>query len=122
MTIIFRWIIKLLIFFSISICLVAIFIYFLVAQSLPDYNRSIQSDYLSAEVEVVRDIHAVPHIFGKNDSDIFFALGYVHAQERLWQMLMLRRTAQGKLSEIFGNKSLGTDKLIRTLGLYKKEI
>ncbi|MDT2078755.1 MAG: penicillin acylase family protein, partial [Planktomarina sp.] len=53
-----------------------------------------------------------------NDHDALFALGYVHAQDRLWQMTMLRRTAQGRLSELFGKKTLSIDKVVRRLGIY----
>src|SRR5262245_50629137 len=57
---------------------------------------------LSEPVEVVRDREGVPHIFAKSSDDLYMALGFVHAQDRLWQMEMQRRTGQGRLSEIFG--------------------
>ena len=115
----FRWLMKFFLLISTLAVGLVLFIYFLISQSLPNYNRLVNSPNLISNVEVVRDIHAIPHIFGVHDADIFFALGYVHAQERLWQMLMLRRTAQGKLSELFGERSLETDKLMRTLNLYE---
>ncbi len=61
---------------------------------------------LAAPVEIVRDNASVPHIFGETDADVFFGLGFAHAQDRLWQMTMLRRTAQGRLSELFGSARL----------------
>jgi penicillin amidase len=59
----------------------------------------------------------VPHIFGETDADVFFGLGMAHAQDRLWQMLMLRRTAQGRLSELFGPATAQIDDLLRRLDL-----
>ena len=73
---------------------------------------------LSAPVEVVRDKEGVPHIFAKSEEDLYSALGFVHAQDRLWQMEMLRRTGQGRLSEIFGERTFPTDVFLRTLDLY----
>ena len=61
----------------------------------------------------------VPHIFGTSEADVFFALGFVHAQDRLWQMTMLRRTAQGKLSEVFGERTVKIDELLRRLDIYR---
>lgn len=85
---------------------------------MPNYNKTVQFSDLIAKTEVVRDTANVPHIFGTNDHDTLFALGYVHAQDRLWQMTMLRRTAQGRLSELFGEKTLSIDKVVRRLGIY----
>ena len=73
-------------------------VYFLASQSLPDYDRELTVSGVSAPVEIVRDNNDVPHIFGDSDADVLFGLGYAHAQDRLWQMTMLRRTAQGRLS------------------------
>jgi penicillin amidase len=73
---------------------------------------------LSARVEIVRDAEAVPHIFGLTLDDLYIALGFVHAQDRLWQMELLRRAGQGRLSEIFGERTLGTDIFIRSLDIY----
>src|SRR2546425_6645619 len=56
---------------------------------------------LSGPVEIVRDREGVPHIFARSMEDLFCALGFVHAQDRLWQMELLRRSGQGRLSEIF---------------------
>ena len=72
---------------------------------------------LSAPVEVVRDKEGVPHIFAKTEEDLYAALGFVHAQDRLWQMELLRRTGQGRLSEIFGERTFNTDVFLRTLDL-----
>jgi penicillin G amidase len=73
---------------------------------------------LSEPVEVVRDREGVPHIFAKTTTDLYMALGFVHAQDRLWQMEMQRRTGQGRLSEIFGERTFNADVFLRTLDLY----
>ena len=89
----------------------------LMNRSIPDYNANINVDGLSAPVEIVRDSYAVPHIFGTNDSDVFFGLGVAHAHDRLWQMTLLRRIAQGRLSELFGPSTLAYDDFMRRLDL-----
>src|SRR5262245_63046239 len=73
---------------------------------------------LSAPVEVVGDKEGVPHIFAKTTDDLYTALGFAHAQDRLWQMELQRRTGQGRLSEIFGERTFTTDVFLRTLDLY----
>ncbi|MFV0336157.1 MAG: penicillin acylase family protein [Tropicimonas sp.] len=94
-------------------------VYYFASRSLPDYDATWKLDGLSAPVEIVRDNANVPHIFGENDEDVFFGLGLAHAQDRLWQMTLLRRTAQGRLSELFGARSVRTDEFMRRLGLYR---
>jgi len=68
---------------------------------------------LGAEVRVRRDGYGVPHVFARNEDDLFFAQGFITAQDRLWQMDCLRRTVQGRLSEWFGAQASGTDSLMR---------
>lgn len=92
--------------------------YWLAARSLPDYTRDLAVVGLSAPVEIVRNTHNVPHILGETDAASYFGFGYVHAQDRLWQMMLMRRTAQGRLSELFGQRTLRTDELLRRLDLY----
>ncbi|WP_372893870.1 penicillin acylase family protein [Rhodosalinus sp.] len=92
---------------------------YLAARSLPDYDKTRTVAGLSAPVEIVRDTSNVPHILGEADADVFFGLGYAHAQDRLWQMVVLRRTAQGRLSEMFGRRTLEVDTLMRRFGLYR---
>ena len=72
---------------------------------------------MSAEVKVYFDTYGIPHIYAQNEMDAFQALGYVHAQDRLWQMELLRRVASGGLSEVFGSKLIGTDKFFLSLGI-----
>jgi len=72
---------------------------------------------IAQPAEVIRDVDGVPHIFAANAEDAYFALGYVHAQDRLWQMEINRRAGSGTLSEILGVDALDDDRLIRTVGV-----
>lgn len=87
--------------------------------SLPVTSGKVAVNGLAGPVEIYRDRHGVPHIFAKSEGDGFFALGYVHAQDRLWQMEFQRRVGAGRLAEIVGPAAVPTDKTIRTLGLYR---
>ncbi|MGB7318921.1 MAG: penicillin acylase family protein [Planktotalea sp.] len=119
MVVIFRWALRLTGGAIIATVLAALLAYFLAARSLPDYTKTLQVDGVTSTVEIVRDNANVPHIFASNDADVFYGLGYAHAQDRLWQMTMLRRTAQGRLSEVFGARTLSIDKMLRRLDLYR---
>jgi len=83
----------------------------------PTYNGKKELPGLSDEVSVYYDDFGIPHIYGKTEKDAFKALGYVHAQDRLWQMELLRRVGRGGLSEVFGKELLGTDKFFLSLGI-----
>ena len=85
--------------------------------SLPEIDGERAASGLAAPVEVVRDRHGVPHVLARNEEDALFALGYVHAQDRLWQMEMNRRIGAGRLAEVLGAPALATDRLLRVLGL-----
>lgn len=74
---------------------------------------------LDAAAEVVRDSSGVPHVSASTLHDVFFLQGYVTAQDRLWQLQLLRATGQGRLSEMFGTATLDTDKFVRTVGWYR---
>lgn len=87
-------------------------------KSLVDYNQNISAAALSASVEVIRDKWGTPHIYAQNQKDLFFAQGYLHAQDRLWQMELTRRVVTGTLSEMIGKDALPVDKLARTLNLH----
>ncbi|WP_240789482.1 penicillin acylase family protein [Pseudooceanicola onchidii] len=97
---------------------VATLAYWFASRSLPDYEKTLEVAGISAPVEIVRDSANVPHIFGATDEDVLYGLGYAHAQDRLWQMLTMRWTVQGRLSEVFGARTLRIDKLLRRLDLY----
>ena len=118
MALIFRWLLRLASFLIVALVAVIGVSYYFAIRSLPEYDAQAAALGLKAPVEIVRDNANLPHIFGANDEDVYFALGYAHAQDRLWQMTMLRRTAQGRLSELFGERTLGVDKVLRRFDLY----
>ncbi len=119
MGIVFRWLLRLAVGLVVLIVLAVGLVYYLASRSLPNYNQTVEVVGLEAPVEIVRDNANVPHIFGGSDGDVFFGLGYAHAQDRLWQMTILRRTAQGRLSEILGTRTVSYDRLLRRLDLYR---
>lgn len=100
----------------------AVLAYYFAARSLPEYDGEFTVSGISAPVEIVRDNSDVPHIFGATDADSFYALGFVHAQDRFWQMIVARRTAQGRLSEVFGRRTLPADVLMRRLDIYNLSV
>jgi len=85
----------------------------------PDYKGNISLQGIQKKVEVFYDSYGIPHIYAENDLDAMTALGYVHAQDRLWQMELVSRIAAGRLSEIFGEKLIKTDKFYLSLGIAK---
>lgn len=82
----------------------------------PVYNGTRKLSGLQQKVTVYFDDYGIPHIYGESETDVYRALGYVHAQERLFQMEMLRRLSSGRLAEVFGNKLLSVDRFFRMLG------
>ncbi|WP_120501756.1 penicillin acylase family protein [Roseovarius sp. EL26] len=113
-----RWLIRIVSGAVLLGLLAVVLIYFLLSRSLPDYDKELAVEGLLAPVEIVRNNANIPHILGQNDTDSFYGLGYAHAQDRLWQMVVLRRTAQGRLSEVFGIRTIEVDKVLRRLDLY----
>jgi penicillin amidase len=87
--------------------------------SLPITDGTIRLDGLAAPVTVARDAWGVPTIRAQGERDAAFALGYVHAQDRLWQMEQARRLGAGRLAEILGERALPLDRTMRTFGLYR---
>ncbi|MGH6969873.1 MAG: penicillin acylase family protein, partial [Stellaceae bacterium] len=87
--------------------------------SLPQTDGQIAVHGLSAPVSITRDAHGIPTIVAKTDADAAFALGYVHAQDRLFQMDLMRHYGAGRLAEWFGAAALPADRFTRTLGLYR---
>ncbi len=88
-----------------------------VVSSLPDRTGKIRLSGLSAEVRVTRDSYSVPAIAASSRRDLFFSLGYVTGQDRLFQMELSRRTAAGRLSEWLGPEAAAVDSLMRKIGL-----
>ena len=93
------------------------FFFYLSYQSLPKYRKDIFSFDIQSKVSIKTDLYAVPHITGQSDEETFFGLGYVHAQERLWQMTYLKRMSQGRLSEISGPETVLLDSFMKSLDL-----
>ena len=114
----FRWLLRAVLAVLALSILAGMVVYWFLSRSLVDYSEHFTLSGLDGPVEIVRNNDSVPHIFGQSDHDVYFALGFTHAQDRLWQMTMLRRTAQGRLSELFGARTLPVDELLRRLDLY----
>ncbi len=93
------------------------FFLYLSYQSLPKYNKNLYSNDIKSKISIKTDLYAIPHITGNNDAETFFGLGYVHAQERLWQMTFLKRFSQGRLSEISGPETVLLDSFMKSLDL-----
>lgn len=97
--------------------LLGVSLYLFIQSSSTDYNFEIVSSDIGHDVKIVFDDMAVPHIYAESESDAMFALGYVHASERLWQMDLLRRAGGGELSELLGAEMIENDRYLRTLGM-----
>ncbi|ELR73535.1 Penicillin amidase family protein [Fulvivirga imtechensis AK7] len=95
------------------------FLFFYTRHLTPKYSGEADLPGLTQTAEVLFDSYGTPHIFAESDEDAFRALGYVHAQDRLWQMELMRRIAPGRLSELFGSDLVETDVFFRTLGIHE---
>lgn len=94
----------------------ALFGFYTVQRSFPKVSGDVQLEGLDGPVDIYRDEFGIPHIYASTSHDLFFAQGYVHAQDRFWQMDFWRHIGSGRLSEMFGESQLDTDKFLRTLG------
>ena len=119
---IFRWLVRLTLGLIVALLLVALLAWYFAIRSVPDYGADHRVAGIAAEVEIVRTTEGVPHIFAQTDEDAFFALGLAHAQDRLFQMTVLRRAAQGRLAELYGAGAFASDDLARRLGLYRNAV
>lgn len=100
------------------IIILAFSLYLFLKAQAPKYSGELQlSNGVKDSTLVIYDTYAIPHIYAKSETDAFFALGYAHAQERLFQMDLIRRLAKGELAEILGPKLVTTDKMMRTLSI-----
>jgi len=104
----------------ILIGIVAVLRHRIAHKSIPDYNKDIHLNKITQTVKVYRDSLAIPHIYAKSEKDLYTAVGYLMAQDRLWQMDLLRRATTGNLSEIFGAGFTDTDVLMRSLRITEK--
>ena len=122
MATIFRWLLRIFVGLVASVLLAVVVVYWMALRSLPDYGATHRVAGISGVIEIVRDNANVPHIFADSDEDVYFGLGFAHAQDRLWQMMMMRRTAQGRLSELFGERTVQIDELMRRLDIYRLSV
>jgi penicillin amidase len=107
-------------FFLVVLSLIVILAIALVGYAFylkPTYEGKLKLKNIQKETTVYFDDFGVPHIYANSQKDAMTALGYVHAQDRLWQMELMRRIAPGRLSEMFGSKVLKTDKFFAGLGI-----
>ncbi|WP_310555955.1 penicillin acylase family protein [Flavobacterium sp.] len=102
-------------FFLIAIIIIATIVYLFYTK--PQYEGELFIKNTSKETNVYFDEYGIPHIYAESQHDAMVILGYVHAQDRLWQMELIRRVAPGKLSEIFGTRALKNDKFFIGLGI-----
>jgi penicillin amidase len=93
--------------------------YLFIRRPLPRRRGTLRLYGLHETVEIITDRYGVPHIYAQNEDDLYFAQGYIHAQERLWQMELNRRTGSGRLAEIFGPIALELDRFCRHLGMHR---
>ena len=112
-----RWILRIAAALLVLLLVVGAAAYWFVTAAYPDYERTVTDTSLSDTVQVLRDDRAVAHLRATSTDDLYFAQGFVHAQERLWQMDFQRRVVQGRLAEVFGEEQLASDRFLRTLGL-----
>jgi len=118
MSVILRWLLRIFAVAVTCLAVAGVLGWYLVSRSLPDYDGKLSLAGLDGEVRITRDANAVPHIRAGTDHDAFFALGLVHAQDRLWQMELSRRAAQGTLSALLGARTVELDRLVKTLDIY----
>ena len=115
-----RWVkivIGLVVTFVLLFLAAGIIFYKMLSASLPEYKGEINAEKIKNDIEIYRDSLAVPYIITSNDEDAAFALGYLHAQERLFVMDMARRAGEGRLSEIIGEEAVPFDKMFLTVGI-----
>ena len=93
--------------------------WFILRRGLPHTAGQVRLRGLNGSVEILRDRWGVPHVFAGDVHDLYFAQGFCHAQDRLWQMEFNRRLASGRLSEVLGSRALEVDRLMRRIGLHR---
>lgn len=114
-----RWIKRGFTGFAVLLALLLISAAWLTWRSLPTTDGTLTLFGPEAPIEIRRDSHGIPYINAQSEGDASFALGYVHAQDRLFQMDFMRRLGSGRLAEVLGAQGLGSDRFMRTLGLYR---
>ncbi|MCR4440056.1 MAG: penicillin acylase family protein [bacterium] len=112
-----RVLLGLLIVLVVGVFSALLFGYLTLRRALPQTSGTLELAGLHAPVDVLRDAQGVPHIFARDEHDLLMAQGFVTAQDRLWQMDLMRRAARGQLAELFGTQVLEHDRLMRTIGI-----
>ncbi|MFC4122361.1 penicillin acylase family protein [Nonomuraea zeae] len=114
-----RWFARVLtVLLALALVLAGVLVY-TVRKSFPQVDGSLRLPGLTGSVEIYRDKSGIPHIYADTAADLFTAQGFVHAQDRFYEMDFRRHTTAGRLSELFGKTTLGTDKALRTMGWRK---
>jgi penicillin G amidase len=103
------------VFIVVLVMIILVLISRISRHGLSDYDKDIKIKGLEQPVKIYHDADGIPHIYASSEHDLYMATGYVMAQERLWQMDLLRRVTLGRLSEIFGDDFIKTDLLLRSL-------
>lgn len=116
---------KIILYSFLSLLLIIILAAFIIVkrlnrEALPDYEGEIHLQGLQKEVKVITDRRGMPHIYAGSEQDLYLAVGYIMARERLWQMDLIRRATTGELSEIFGEDYVETDLFLRALRMTEK--
>ncbi|MGN9840880.1 penicillin acylase family protein [Nonomuraea sp. H19] len=111
-----RWFARVLtVLLALALVLAGVLVY-TVRKSFPQVDGTLRLPGLTGNVEIYRDKSGIPHIYADSAADLFMAQGFVHAQDRFYEMDFRRHTTAGRLSELFGKSTLGTDKALRTMG------
>lgn len=111
---------KSLLFLSILIIgFIALAIYWAFYRPLPDYNQTITTELIHSDVEVLWDSYGIPHITSDSKESIYFTIGYLHAQDRLWQMTLLQLAAEGRFAEFIDDKLIDYDRHLRRIGVWR---
>ncbi|MCF8357559.1 MAG: penicillin acylase family protein [Prolixibacteraceae bacterium] len=112
----FKLILKIILFVLIIAVIAGyLFLNHVKTKAIPDYNATIDLENMVDEVTVYRDQYAIPHIYAQNETDLYRAVGYVMAQDRLWQMDLIRRITTGRLSEVLDPGLVEADRMFRAL-------
>ncbi len=113
-----RWVFRILAALLVVIAIIAGGGWYVLSLSLPQTDGTVSLDGPAGPIEILRDRNGVPHIFAESRRDAWFAMGFVHAQDRLWQMEMNRRISAGRVAEVVGEAGVGVDRFLRTLSVY----
>ena len=111
-----RTLFRLITFLLIMSLVIGVFGLFLIRRSYPQIDGEIRLVGLDAPAQIIRDTNGIPHIYASSTHDLFVAQGYVHAQDRFWQMDFWRHIGQGRLAEMFGSSQVDSDEFLRSLG------